>query len=161
MGYTPGLQPGGGSGFTVVQVWWGWVSSASAYTGNPITGTLPSDTKFIKIKVFAGIGSQVGKQGSIAGEAFIDCSTGDIEIISAGARMNVPVPLEHISSQSINLIGNMPVTLVSLPEHQCNISAYSGPGNTFTISATGDDKDDYDPLGSLGMNIFMEMYRQS
>jgi len=156
MGYFPDLLPGGGAGLLYMQSYTGKVSSA--FSGTVISVTLPAGTAFIKFK-FDGCAGGLNNKGSyVTGEALLNCGDHSLTVVSSGARMGLSTP-EYFSSETKTLLSNTPGVLLSLPEHQINISAYTGAGNNITVSGSSVNQSTLDPVGRLNLSVLMTLFR--
>jgi len=140
MGYFPSLIPSdGGAGFYGTGV----LSSNQSPTTSDFSGTLqtftvPSDAKFLKFVFRRSFASTSGNDrlGLSYGEGVIDLSTGKFSYCMSGARQNYSTGESHVAANEVQLVGSLPYTFVSFPTFSLTVSAYSGPGNTFTMTAT-------------------------
>jgi len=159
MGYFPQIIPSsGGAGFTRVSIYTAVMSST--YNGSLITTTLPADAKFIRINVQATVTSYDPDIGVMQGEAFIDLSDHSFKSVLSGSTLN-RTPYEHAETESKTLLGDVPGTILDIPDHSVKITTYSGAGNSIVITGTQVVSTTLDPSGAVCTTVTMTVYRRT
>jgi len=158
MGYFPQIIPSaGGSGFSRASFYLAQMSST--YNGSLITATLPSDAKFIRINVQAVVSGKP-KIGVMQGEAFIDLSDHSFKSVLSGSTLN-RTPYEHAETESKTLLGDVPGTILDIPDHSVKVTTYSGAGNSIVITGTQVVATTLDPSGVVCTTVTMMVYRRT
>jgi len=140
MTYFPGLVPSsGGTGFDGGAVALTETNTGTSdFSGTLHTLTIPSDAELVKLnwqRTYSNVGSNNDRVCLYRGYGFIDLSTGKFSYATSGSEM-YNLTAAQSNATEVTLVGNLPYTFANFQTFTLSISAYSGAGNTLTVTGT-------------------------